>query len=479
MTKKNIIILAILILAYTLYFSWATISRHQNLFSGRYDLGNMEQTVWNTSEGRIFQMTNPDTSNISSRLSFHSDFLLILIAPIYKIFPFTETLLIIQAFVVALGAIPVYLIAKHIFKRNRLPLLFSLLYLLSPIVERANIFDFHSEVLAITFLLFTFYFLLTNRLKSFLLFFFLALISKETISLTLAAICFWGIIKNKNRKLCVFLLVFCFAYFFLMVKFLIPQANETTANHFALRHFEEGEEGLEKLALSYFTSPIKSIIILISNDTHKYLFKIFSESGFLALFSPLTLLFTLPTTLINILVKDSQFRSLKYQYSASIVPGLIISTIYGTQILIKKLQKYKFLAMKQWSNGTIIIVAILIIIYSLHKYSPLPLIGKSPYLDFLSYHYPAKQKLTEWAAKIPEGASVSATNNAGSHLAKRQNLYAFPNKINEADYIVIANKSWQEWVTSSERDKIIEKLKVNPKYTIVEESKDLWIFKKS
>lgn len=257
--SKSKTLLIVAILAYTAYFSWLTISRHQNLFSGRFDLGNMEQTVWNTSRGRIFQMTNPNNSHLSSRLAFHADFLLIAVAPIYKLFPFTETLLIIQALVIALGAVPTYLIAKHVFKKEPISLFFSFLYLLSPIVERANIFEFHSEVLAITFLLFTFYFLLTKKLKSFFLFFFLSLISKETICLTLAAICFWGIVKNKYRKICLFLFIFCLIYFFTMVKFIIPLFNETMTKHFALNQFEGGEEGLENIISSYLANPVKLI----------------------------------------------------------------------------------------------------------------------------------------------------------------------------------------------------------------------------
>jgi uncharacterized membrane protein len=490
--SKTKIALFILIGSYTLYFSWLTISRHQNLFSGRFDLGNMEQTVWNTSQGRIFQMTNPNSNNLSSRLAFHADFLLILIAPIYKLFPFTETLLIIQALIIALGAIPVYLIAKRILPvgiayMRSLPLFFSLLYLLSPIMERANIFEFHSEVLATTFLLFTFYFLLSNKTKSFLLFFFLSLISKETICLTLSMICFWGIIKNKNRKLCFALFIFCFLYFFAMVKFIIPSANETMDKHFALSHFEGGEEGLESVISSYIKNPIKLIIAILNNDSLKYYQRILSSIGYLPILSPIIFLFSLPTILINIIVKDPQFRSLGYQYSATAVPGLIISTIYSTKFLTTKItlickkaakKKISILAMEQWNNRTVLFVFLLIIIYGIHRYSPLPYIGRAPYLDFLTYHYPQKEKLLEWSTKIPESTSVSVTNNAGSHFARRQNLYVFPNNYSNSDYIVISGQSWQEWVTNEERNQIIAKLKQNFQYKLVEESKELWIFKK-
>jgi uncharacterized membrane protein len=487
-TKKNIIILILLILSYTIYFSWASISRHQNGFSGRYDLGNMEQTVWNTSQGRIFQMTNPDTGNISSRLAFHADFFLILIAPVYKLFPYAETLLILQALLIALGAIPVYLISKHLFVgddlavspqketdrprglslRNNFPLLFSVMYLLSPIIERANIFEFHSEVPTVTFLLFTFYFLLIKKTRWFLIFFFLSLIGKETISLNLSMICFWGIITNKNRKLNIFLFIFCLVYFFSMIKYVIPAFNESTGGHFALRHFEEGSGGLEGIISSYIKNPLLIILNFTNENARSYLFQIFSSVGFLSILSPITLLFSLPTILINLITKDPQFTSLKYQYSATIVPGLIISSIFGA----------KFITSLSFPRITLIPLITLFFIINLHSLSPLPIIGVSPYLDFQNYSYPASQKINEWSKLIPFEKSISVTNNAGSHFAKRQNLYVFPDHIENADYVVIAARSWQETVTAEKRDQIILELINNPKYQLIEESQDLWIFKR-
>lgn len=490
MTKTKII-LFLAIAAYTIYFSWLTISRHYYGFSGRFDLGNMEQTVWNTSEGRIFQMTNPSTSKISSRLAFHADFLLMLIAPIYKLFPGTETLLIIQALVVALGAIPVYLIAKHIFvggdlavsphadkpeglsAHNFFPFFFAILYLLSPVIERANIYEFHSEVLAVTFLLFTFYFLLIGKTKSFLLFFFLSLISKETVSLTLAMICIFGIVKNKKRGLCLFLLIICVTYFLLMVRKIIPTVNGVTNRHFALGQFTEGDEKFFDIIAGYIKHPFDFIKNLTDKHALQYYLGVLSYGGFTFLFSPLTFIFCLPALMINTLAKGSQFQSLSYQYSATTVPGLMISTIYGFHFLRKKLKDNQPVLI------SILSIISLISLINLYQYSPLPYLGQKPYLDFQRSAYPAAKKIHEWAAKIPSDKSVSATNNVGSHFAKRQNLYAFPNKIGEADNVIIAAKSWQEWMTDAERNEIIRELKNNSEYKLLDEAPDFWLFQKT
>jgi uncharacterized membrane protein len=55
----------------------------------------MDQTVWNTIHGRIFQLTDPNGTTNISRLAFHADLILVLISPLYLIWSSPEMLLLI------------------------------------------------------------------------------------------------------------------------------------------------------------------------------------------------------------------------------------------------------------------------------------------------------------------------------------------------------------------------------------------------
>src|SRR5471030_1082211 len=90
------ITLTVLIALYIAYFTFASFLRYDSFFTGRFDLGNMDQTVWNTIHGRIFQLTDPDGTNIISRLSIHADFLLIFISPLYLLWSDPRMLLLLQ-----------------------------------------------------------------------------------------------------------------------------------------------------------------------------------------------------------------------------------------------------------------------------------------------------------------------------------------------------------------------------------------------
>lgn len=59
---------------YFVVFSALTMYRHEVYSSARSDLGNMDQAVWNTSEGRFLESPNEQGEN-RSRLANHADFL--------------------------------------------------------------------------------------------------------------------------------------------------------------------------------------------------------------------------------------------------------------------------------------------------------------------------------------------------------------------------------------------------------------------
>ena len=53
------------IASYAAGFGSLSILRHRAFNTGRYDLGNMVQTVWNTAHGHFLQMTSGDGGQIS------------------------------------------------------------------------------------------------------------------------------------------------------------------------------------------------------------------------------------------------------------------------------------------------------------------------------------------------------------------------------------------------------------------------------
>jgi uncharacterized membrane protein len=192
------IILILLILSYTTIVGKLTINRH-NAFASGFDLGNADQTVWNTFQGRFFTLTN-ESQNIS-RFSIHADLILIFFAPLFFIWDNVRILLLVQTVALALGAIPLYLLANKVLRNRLISILIVCFYLLNPGLLWTNVYDFHAVAFVIPLLIFSFYFAYSKQWLWYWLTIFLSLMTKEQISVTiiLFGILIFFFFKEKNR----------------------------------------------------------------------------------------------------------------------------------------------------------------------------------------------------------------------------------------------------------------------------------------
>jgi uncharacterized membrane protein len=107
--------------AWAVAFSVFSVLRYRGFSTGRFDLGNMVQAVWSTSEGRFLDTT--DVSGVQfSRLGAHVDPILALFVPLWWVWSSPEALLVAQAVIVALGALPAYWLGRRWLGDTRLAL---------------------------------------------------------------------------------------------------------------------------------------------------------------------------------------------------------------------------------------------------------------------------------------------------------------------------------------------------------------------
>jgi uncharacterized membrane protein/uncharacterized membrane protein YbhN (UPF0104 family)/dienelactone hydrolase len=488
---KYTLILLIGILIYITYFTTASFLKYDNFYTGRFDLGNMDQAVWNTFHGRIFQITDPNGTSIISRLSFHADFILILIAPLYKIWASPETLLFLQSFVLGLGAIFVYLLSLEILKNKNLSLIFSLAFLLSPAVSYSNLYDFHPVTLATTFLLATTYFFIRKKYLLFIIFALLAALTKEEVwaivsiyGLVLILSAFKDLLRNKSLSKQAFLLKtafgvitfsLCFGIFYYLIWYAIPHSRG--AEHFALSYYSDFGNSPTSVIKNIFLQPGKTILTIFSLSKIYYLFQIFVHLGFLSFFSPAFLIFAIPDLMINTLSSNSQLSQIYYQYTATITPFIFISAIYGVKKLSKSFPRIPL-------NYYAIFLAC-IVFYSAYTIGPLPG-ALRPSIQMFNNPIPEKDIINNYIKNIGARYSIAATNNLGSHLSRRQKIYTIPIGIGQADVILFLLNDKFAQPSLAAQIKMANNLKGNKNYVeiykhgafIVFEKKNLYLEKK-
>ena len=194
-----IIVLLAAVAAYAVYFSFLTITRYAAFEARALDMGNLNQAVWNTARGNWFHLTNqPGTVN---RLSLHVEPILVPISWLYWIYDGPPTLLVLQAVIVALGALPTYALARYKAFGPWAALAFAGAFLLNPSLQAANWLEFHPVTLAPTFLIAAFYFLVTGRTGWFAVFAVLAASCKEEIALLVFMMGLYAAIALKRPRL--------------------------------------------------------------------------------------------------------------------------------------------------------------------------------------------------------------------------------------------------------------------------------------
>lgn len=454
---KYEIILAIFILIYISYFTLASFLRYDNFMAGRFDLGNMDQTVWNTIHGRIFQMTDPNATETVSRLSFHSDFLLVLISPLYLIWSNPKMLLLLQAVVLGIGALFVFLITKQILKNKNLALTFSAIYLLNPSLQFANLYDFHAVTLGTTLLLATFYFFIKKNYIWFVILAILTGLTKEEIwavvSLFGLAIFLRVVFENRfnlkftKRQFAEIIfgsIIFLTSAFvcYILIWTVIPQVKGS--EHFAISYYSDFGGSATDISKNVILMPIKTVSTITSPERLQYLVQLFFPFGFLSFLSPLYLIFAFPDLLINLLSSNQPLREIYYQYTAAITPFIAISAIYAVAFIKKRFTKI--------DNRLIIVYLILTTVISAYLYGPLPG-AKHENIGMFNNQLANRESVDKFISDIPKEYSITATNNLGPHLSQRKDLYTIPVAIGKADMILfLLNDYWAQPSLQAQKD---------------------------
>ena len=482
-SHKYEIVLLLAMIAYASYFTFASFLRYDNFFTGRFDLGNMDQAVWNTIHGRIFQITDPNGTAIISRLAFHADFILILISPLYLIWSHPKMLLLLQSVTLSLGAIFVYLISKHVLKNKNISLTFALVFLLNPSLQYSNLYDFHPVVLSTSFLLAASYFLIKKAYPLFILFAFLSALCKEEVW---AIVAVFGLIltirsiihflKNKSYpkiklafELLIGLSVFTVSLgiFYYLIWYLIPATRG--GNHFALSYYSDFGFSPTSIIKNILFSPLKTMQIIFSKNQLYYLFQLFLPVGFLSFASPLALIFALPDLAINLLSNNSQLHEIYFQYTATITPFIFISAIYGVKRLIKLFPKLNL--------STYCYFLILTTLLSMTLFGPLP--GtKKPSVEMFNTVSQEEKIIDGFLSAVPSRYSIAATNNIGSHLSRRQRIYTVPIGIDKADIVMFLLNDQYAQPSLKAQIEMANKMRNNKNYIQIFKLGDFIVFEK-
>src|SRR5205085_6877240 len=120
---------------YALGLSYLSLFRHLALLTGVWDLGYYAQLTWELANVQI-----PRSSVWHDAVwGNHATFILVMVAPFLRLIPDPATLLVVQSAVLALGAIPAYILGGRVWEHPWAGAAFAVAYLLYPPLQFSNL----------------------------------------------------------------------------------------------------------------------------------------------------------------------------------------------------------------------------------------------------------------------------------------------------------------------------------------------------
>ena len=413
--KKIKMALAAAVIIYFAFFSAITVMRHNSFNSTAYDLAIFDQTIWGYSNGELLV----NTVRGINLLGDHMHPILFLIAPLYKIFPMPEALLVLQSLALALGALPIFWIARKKINTAAAAMI-ALSYLLYPSLQYINLFDFHPEAFAIPLLLFAIYFIEEKKYAAATAMLVLTGLCKEHFPLVMASLGAYVFIAHKKRKLGAAMAIAGIAWFAINFKFLLPHFyGEAAYAH--LRGYEYLGNTIIEAASNAVLHPQLVIGKIIALDTLAYaaLLLIPLGAALAVLLGAPYLLLAAPFLAINFLRSQDLTTAVLYQHNAELIPFIYFAAIMGANRMAKLLSALK-LNNKKTAAGAFIIMTTLA---AAAAYGPFATIYDAK--DFIPDNH--SRIGHELHSEVPKDASVSADPLMLPHLAHRKEAYMFPN----------------------------------------------------
>jgi uncharacterized membrane protein len=461
------------IAAYAAGFSALSVLRHRALQTGRFDLGNMVQAVWSTAHGHPLQITGLRGDEIS-RLAAHFDPILAAFAPLWLVWPSPDMLLVAQAVAIALGALPVYWLARKHLDSERAGIGFALAYLLYPPTQWLTLNEFHPVALACPLLLFAVWFLDEGRFVPFAIFGLLATTTKEEIGFVVAGLGLWWAFARGRRLEGAVVLGAGTAIALVAIEVVIPHFNRAGASSFFARYSEVGGSpgGIVHTAV---TKPWKLVTTAVTGRGLGYLARLFLPLGLLALLAPILLLAAVPELAINLLSAATTQTSIRFHYTAALIPILVAATVLGAAHVVR--------SRPQWA-GPLATAVLALAIVSNYALGAIPLWRYLPGGQQAQAHAADVTQHDRLALRalhlIPKSAVVSATNTLGAHLSARRRILSFP-LIQDARWIAADETSpgYADRLAPLPTAVQLSWLRRNPEWRLVFERDGILIFQRA
>lgn len=398
------------------------VARYDRLNATVFDLGIKSQVIWNTAQGNWFA----STVEVEHYLGDHVQFIFLLIAPLFYIWEDVRILLILQAVLLGLGAVPVYRLAQRRLLNRPLALAFAAAYLLYPTIGFVNRFDFHPVTFTIFFILMAVDLLESEHPWGASCFVLLALLSREEVGFTVFALGLYVILIMKQRKIGLIWALTGLVYSLTAVFVIIPTFRGEVSD--SLGRYAWLGDGPAAMIKTLLTRPFTVLQTLLGDPIRQqFLLKLLLPVGFLSLLAPAALLVGLPALAYNLLSDVPSQNSIYFQYISPLIPFIFLAAIQGAArvqhwLTGRMSRPQTTAALTAWLALFVFIAWLLDNPFTQEITDPyFPVYGLEQFYD--------RRPFDEARAQLPDEAAVATMMGFGAHLSLRPEMMLFYDRL--------------------------------------------------
>lgn len=402
------------------YAKWSLLL-HRSYHSNGWDLGIIDQVVWNTAHGRWFEYSFRDISYAGD----HWQPILLFLVPLKWFWHGPESLLIVQAAALGAATIPLFVAARRLIGYEAGAWAAVVAYALGLGVTRAVAFDFHAEAFVPLLAFTALWALATSRSRWFLASSLAVLLVKEDSLLLALSLAWIAAVAFGQPRPALVVAGAALAYGAIVNIWLIPHFRGGDLNPLAERFGYLGES-VPEIAFRAATRPDLVASQLWQAEIGVAVLWLLLGVVALPLLAPKLAPGLLLVTLPPLLSQDESQPRLELHYM--VVPATVALVV---AILVLGNRSGRNYGEKHLRAATALLALASVAIFAWQ--SPLPPSFAAELERFdVDRHARASDAIV---ALVPPGEVVSAQSPFVPHLAERRKIYQFP-RVLDAEFVI-------------------------------------------
>lgn len=416
---------------FAVVFGRLGVQHHRNFGTWAYDMGIYDQGFWLVSQG--------GQSFVTVRgLEFwghHVNLIVLLFVPFYWLGAGPGFLYVVQATVMGLGALPVYLLARDRFRSPWMGAVFAFAFLMYAPIQWIVWANFHPEALVVTPLLMAWWCARTERWRWFAGFLVIALSTREDAALAVVMLGFvlaaphLGALVRAVRdrspssisatagrylRAGVYTAAAGAVWYLVSTRLVIPHFNRGDEPFYVRAYYGNYGDTTTQVVLEILRHPNRVISDATQPDRIRFYRDLALPFAGLPLLAPLQLLVAAPQMLASVIGLSPYARQIRWQYTSVMIAPIVVAAIDGARLV------WRAQRLRAWLVALVIATSIVSNIAW----------ANSPISD--NSHVWAKDSARNEVLRravdlVPDDVAVTATYTLVPHLSHREQIYDWPN----------------------------------------------------